>query len=343
MDLKNLMKTFGIGVAALFFCCIVAVYAHAASDTSADKGAKKATEEVVKEEAPTKLIDASNPQDALDPDKYLQYLQIAKDWLIANGPNILVTLIILVIGRWLAMWLASIGRKAMTKGGVEDTLSRFLGKLIYYGLLTAVIIAAADQLGIKTTSFLAILGAAGLAIGLALKDSLSNFASGVMLILFRPFVVGDFVTAGGVSGTVQQIDIFSTIILTPDNQKFIVPNSGITAGVITNVNAESTRRIDLVVGIGYDDDIRSAKNTLEDLVKADKRVLEDPAPTIAVSELADSSVNLIVRPWVETSDYWDVRLELIEKIKLTFDEKGISFPFPQQDVHMYQQSREIAE
>lgn len=343
MNVKNLMKLFSTGAVALLFCCTVAMFAQAAGDTAADQGGEKAAQEATKVEAPTKMIDTSNPQDVLDPDKYVQYLQIAKDWFVANGPNIIVALVILVIGRWLAMWFASIGRKAMTKGGVEDTLSRFLGKLIYYGLLTAVVIAAADQLGIKTTSFLAILGAAGLAIGLALKDSLSNFASGVMLILFRPFVVGDFVTAGGVSGTVQQIDIFSTIILTPDNQKFIVPNSGITAGVITNVNAESTRRIDLVVGIGYDDDIRAAKNTLEDLVKTDKRILEDPAPQIAVSELADSSVNLIVRPWVETEDYWDVRLELTEKIKLIFDEKGISFPFPQQDVHMYQQSREATE
>jgi len=278
------------------------------------------------------------PQDALDPGGYLQYLQVAKDWLIANGPGVVGALVILVAGRWLAMWLASLGRKAMSKGGVEDTLSRFLGKLIYYGLLTAVIIAAADQMGIKTTSFLAILGAAGLAIGLALKDSLSNFASGVMLILFRPFVVGDFVSAGGVSGTVQQIDIFSTIILTPDNQKIIVPNGGITSGVITNVNSEPTRRIDLVVGIGYDDDIRKAKSTLEEIVRADERILVDPAATIAVSELADSSVNLVVRPWVQTADYWKVRLELIEKIKLTFDEKGITFPYPQQDVHMYQQA-----
>ncbi len=343
MNVRNLMKLFSTGAVALLFCCTVAVFSYAAGDTAADQGGEKAAQEATKVEAPTKMVDTSNPQDVLDPDKYVQYMQIAKDWLVTNGPNILVSLVILVIGRWLAMWIASIGRKAMNKGGVQDTLSRFLGKLIYYGLLTAVIIAAADQLGIKTTSFLAILGAAGLAIGLALKDSLSNFASGVMLILFRPFVVGDFVTAGGVSGTVQQIDIFSTIILTPDNQKFIVPNSGITAGVITNVNAESTRRIDLVVGIGYDDDIRKAKSTLEDLVRDDKRVLADPAPTIAVSELADSSVNLIVRPWVETADYWDVRLELTEKIKLTFDEKGISFPFPQQDVHMYQQSQGIVE
>ncbi len=333
MNVKKVMKTFTTGVVALCFCCIVSVFAYAAGDTTADQG-------TAKEEVSAKLADVSNPQDALDPDKYIQYLQIAKGWLIENGPGFIVALLILVIGRWMAMWLAAVAGKAMKKGGVEDTLSRFLGKLVYYGLLTAVIIAAADQMGIKTTSFLAILGAAGLAIGLALKDSLSNFASGVMLILFRPFKVGDYVTAGGVSGTVQQIDIFSTIFLTVDNQKIIVPNSGITSGVITNVNAESTRRIDLVVSIGYDDDIRKAKNTLEELVLGDERILEDPAPAVAVSELADSSVNLVVRPWVQTEDYWGVRLDLIEKIKLTFDEKGISFPYPQQDVHMYQKAAE---
>jgi small conductance mechanosensitive channel len=329
MIMKKMMKIVGTGAVALFICCTMAASVYAAGDTTVDQGAaqEKGAGQVV-------------ARDALDLDKSVNYLQIGKDWLIANGPGVIVAIVILILGRWLAMWLASLGRKAMVRGGIDETLSRFLGKLIYYGLLTAVIIAAADQLGIKTTSFIAILGAAGLAIGLALKDSLANFASGVMLILFRPFKVGDYVTAGGVSGTVQQIDIFSTILLTVDNQKIIVPNSGITSGVITNVNAESTRRIDLTVAIGYDDDIRKAKNTLEDLVRADKRILEDPAPTVAVSELADSSVNLIVRPWVQTGDYWSVRLDLIEKIKLTFDEQGISFPYPQQDVHMYQKAAE---
>lgn len=313
MKLKNLLKTFFVGTVAIFSNFIMNVLVCSA--------AQKAEQ-----------------QNASSGDSNLQYLSMAKDWFIANGPGILVAVAILVIGRWLARWLTALSSKAMIKGGVDETLSRFLGKLIYYGLLAAVVIAAADQLGIKTTSFLAILGAAGLAIGLALKDSLSNFASGVMLILFRPFVVGDYVTAGGVSGTVQQIDIFSTVLLTPDNQKFIVPNGGITSSVITNVNAEPTRRIDLMVSIGYDDDIREAKKILEDLIGADKRVLVDPAPAIAVSELADSSVNLIVRPWVQTADYWDVRFELIEKMKLTFDDKGISFPYPQQDVHMHQQA-----
>ncbi len=273
-----------------------------------------------------------------NPDTYTHYLQVAKDWLTANGPSVIIAVVIFVVGRWLAMWITAQARHAFRRAGVETTLRLFLGKLIYYALLTCVVIAAAGQLGIETTSFLTIVGAAGLAIGLALKDSLSNFASGVMLILFRPFKVGDVVTVGGVTGKVYQIDVFSTVVLTADNQKIIVPNSSITSGVITNINAEPKRRIDLVVGIGYDDDIRLAKETLEGLIKADSRILSDPAPVVAVSELADSSVNLIVRPWVRTEEYWNVRLDLTEAIKLAFDEKGISFPYPQQDVHMYQEA-----
>jgi small conductance mechanosensitive channel len=244
-------------------------------------------------------------------------------------------ILIFIIGKWLARYLSKLLGKILRKNNMDETLTSFLGHITYYTLFLLVLIAAAGQLGINTTSFLTIVGAAGLAVGLALKDSLSNFASGVMLIMFRPFKVGDYVTAGGQSGTVESIAIFNTVLKTPDNQIVIVPNSSITADVITNVNAKPTRRIDLVVGIGYDDNIGEAKSVLEDLIKADNRILSDPAPTIAVSELADSSVNFVVRPWVKTEDYWAVRLDLIEKIKLTFDEKGISFPYPQQDVHMY--------
>lgn len=274
----------------------------------------------------------------MSPEQYMQYLQLAKSWLMTNGPHVLSAIIILVVGRILAKWLAALSGKALAKAKVDETLVRFLNKVLYYVLLIAVIIAAADQVGIKTTSFLAILAAASLAIALALKDSLANFASGVMLILFHPFKVGDVITAGGVTGTVQQIDIVSTVLITGDNQKIIVPNKSITSSTITNINARPTRRIDLTVGIGYDDDIRQAKTTLDELLKGDERILTDPAPTIAVSELADSSVNLVVRPWVQTSDYWKVRFDLTEKIKLTFDERGISFPYPQQDVHMHQKS-----
>ncbi|MEK6201942.1 MAG: mechanosensitive ion channel [Desulfobulbaceae bacterium] len=269
----------------------------------------------------------------------VQYLQLAKVWLITNGISVLMALAIFIFGRWLARWGAALGKKALLKAGVDETLARFLNKLIYYALLTAVVIAAADQLGIKTTSFTAILGAAGLAIGLALKDSLSNFSSGLMLILFKPFKVGDVVTAGGVTGTVRTIDIFSTVILTADNQKIIVPNSGITSGVITNINAEPTRRIDLTIGIGYQDDIDKAKMILRELIQAEERILTNPAPQIAVAELAESSIQIVVRPWVLTSNYWNVRFTLIEKIKHSFDDKGISFPYPQRDVHIHQMSQ----
>ncbi len=270
-----------------------------------------------------------------EPDTLTKVLEVTEQWAISNGTHLLAALLIFIVGRWLVRWITELSRKGFRRANVEPTLRRFLCKLIYYALLTGVIIAAAGELGIETTSFLAIVGAAGLAIGLALKDSLSNFASGVMLILFRPFKVGDFVTAGGVTGKVYQVDIFSTVIHTPDNQRQIIPNSKITADIITNVNAEPTRRIDMMVGIGYDDDILLAKTTLEGIIAADDRILKDPAPVIGVSELADSSVNLIVRPWVKTEEYWDIRLDLTESIKLVFDEKGISFPYPQQDVHMY--------
>ena len=273
-------------------------------------------------------------------DKYAEYIKLAKDWLLAYGPNILVALAILILGRWLVQWITHLIKKALIKSEMDVTLVRFLDKLIYYILLVAVILAAADQVGIKTTSFLAILGAAGLAIGLALKDSLSNFASGVMLILFQPFRVGDAITVAGVTGKVERIDIFSSVLLTPDNQKIIAPNSLITSDVIINITANPTRRIDMVIGIGYDDDLKKAKSVLKEIIKSDSRILNDPAPTIALGELGASSIDLVVRPWCKTEEYWDVKFDLVEKIKLTFDEEGISFPFPQQDVHMYQHKAE---
>ncbi len=338
MMMKKWNNFFASAAVTAFLCFTAALSVYPAVSSAAAESAEQTSQAATVQADSHKIIDASCAKDVLDPDTYVRYLNIGRDWLLTNGPSVAVALFILIAGRWLAMWFASIGKKAMNKGGVEETLSRFLSKLIYYALLTAVLIAAADQVGINTTSFLAIMGAAGLAIGLALKDSLANFASGVMLILFRPFKVGDVVTAGGVTGKVQQIDIFSTIILTPDNQKIIVPNSSITSGVITNINSEPTRRIDMTVGIGYDDNIKQAKDTLEKLVRDDGRILDDPAPVIAVAELGASSVDIIVRPWVKTGDYWDVRLDLTEKIKLTFDKKGISFPYPQHDVHLYQQT-----
>ena len=230
----------------------------------------------------------------------------------------------------------------MEKNKVDQTLSKFLHHIVYYTLLVMVVIAAAGQLGINTASFLTVVGAAGLAIGLALKDSLSNFASGVMLILLRLYNVGDYVDIGGESGTVISIGLFHTTMHTPDNKKVIIPNANITSNTITNVTANDTRRVDLIAGISYEDDIPKAKEILAGILDGDDRVLSDPAPQIAVSELADSSVNFVVRPWVKTDEYWTVYFDMTEKIKVRFDEEGISIPYPQQDVHLYRADAKAA-
>lgn len=256
-------------------------------------------------------------------------------WATTYSVKIIAALLILIIGRWLAGKISTLVTRILEKNTVDITLVKFLENITYYILLVVVIIAALGQLGINTTSFLTIVGAAGLAVGLALKDSLSNFASGVMLILFRPFRVNDYVTVGGVSGTVAGIALFTTTLNTPDNQRVIVPNSRITSDVITNVTANDTRRVDLVIGVSYDDDIKKAKEILTAVLKEEDRILESPAPTIAVSELGNSSVNFVVRPWVKTADTWPVYFALLEKIKLTFDAQGISIPYPQTDVHLY--------
>lgn len=269
-------------------------------------------------------------------EEYGKYFSLVREWLVAHGPNLLLALAILVFGRWLVIWGTYFLIRALKRAGLDATLVRFLEKIIYYTLLVAVIIAAADQVGIKTTSFLAIIGAAGLAVGLALKDSLANFASGVLLIIFQPFRVRDMVTVAGVTGTVERIDIFSSILITPDNQKIIVPNSSITSSVIINITAQPTRRIDLVIGISYGDDLRRARTILQQIIQAEHRILHDPEPVIALGELGPSSVDILVRPWVKTDDYWDVRFALLEQIKLAFDEQGITIPFPQQDVHVFQ-------
>lgn len=198
-----------------------------------------------------------------------------------------------------------------------------------------VIVASLDQLGVDTTSLVAILGAAGLAIGLSLQDSLKNFAAGVMLLLFKPFKAGDFVEAGGTSGSIKKIGIFTTTMTTPDNKEIIVPNGNIYGGNITNFSAKETRRVDMVVGIGYDADLLKAKEILKEMVAADERILAEPAPTVAVSELADSSVNFVVRPWVKAADFWGVKFDFTEAVKLRFDQEGISIPFPQMDVHLH--------
>ena len=250
-------------------------------------------------------------------------------WLM----NIVIATVIVFVGRKVVKWLVSLVEKMMTKAGMDEILVNFIGSIVNAVLLLFVIIAALDQLGVETTSLIALIGAAGLAVGLALQGSLQNFAAGVMLIVFRPFKLGDFVEAGGVVGVVEEISIFSTIMKTGDNREIIVPNGQIYAGAITNYSAKETRRIDMVFGIGYDDDMLEAKKIMEDILAEHELVLEEPAPAVAVAELADSSVNFNVRPWVNSGDYWGVRSELIEKIKLAFDEKGISIPYPQMDIH----------
>lgn len=260
--------------------------------------------------------------------------------IISYSAKGLAALLIFLIGKWIARRITNVIMRLMQGRNVDITLIRFLEGIIYYALLTSVVIAAAGQLGIKTTSFLAVLGAASLAIGLALKDSLANFSSGVMLILFRPFKVGDVVTIGGETGKVQAISVFSTILHTGDNQKKIIPNGAISNATITNITANPTRRVDITIGIGYNDDIRKAKETLEQILMEDERIHRDPPPAIAVSALGASCVDIAVRPWVNTADYWDVLYALNEKIKLTFDEKGISIPYPQQDVHLFRTGTE---
>ena len=250
--------------------------------------------------------------------------------------KIAIAVAILLVGIWLSNKLKSVLTRQLVKRDVDTMLASFFSSIAHILLLAFIVIAALNQLGIQTTSLVAIIGAAGLAIGLALQGSLSNFASGVMIIAFRPFSAGDYVEAGGVAGTVEGIKIFSTQLRTADNKTIIVPNSSITDSSITNYSAKDTRRVDMVFGIGYDDDIKTAKLVLQNIIDSDERILEDPAPIIAVGELADSSVNFVVRPWVKTDDYWAVKFDITEAVKLRFDEENISIPYPQQDVHMHQ-------
>ena len=254
------------------------------------------------------------------------------------GINLVTAILIFYIGRFVASLLVKGLRTVLQKQEVDKTLETFVCNLVRMVLLVFVVIAAISALGIQTASFIAVLGAAGLAVGLALQGSLSNFAAGVLIVLFRPYKVGDWVEAAGISGSVEEVQILTTVLKTGDNKRVIVPNSQIMDAIITNYSANDTRRVDMVVGVSYDDDLDKVRATLENLVAAEDRILDEPACTIAVSELADSSVNFVLRPWVATSDYWGVKFDLTEAIKKRFDQEGISFPFPQQDVHLYNAS-----
>ncbi|MEE2002008.1 mechanosensitive ion channel [Alkalimonas sp. MEB108] len=254
--------------------------------------------------------------------------------------SIVIALVIFVIGRWIAKGITGVLERALVARAIDKAVVSFLGSIVYTLIMIAVLLMALSHIGVQTTSFIAILGAAGLAVGLALQGSLANFASGVLIIIFRPFKAGHFIDAGGVMGTVDKIEIFQTILKTPDNKKVMIPNAQITGGAITNFSAEPTRRVDLVIGISYDSDLRKAKQILADILAADERILPEPAPVIAIGELADSSVNILVRPWVNAADYWGVYWGTLEKVKLTFDEQGIGIPFPQMDVHLHSNKQE---
>lgn len=264
----------------------------------------------------------------------LDIAELATTYVIPWGIRLTWAVVIFIVGRIAVSIVTSVFNKFMRKRGMDEMLVSFLTSILRAALLLFVVIASLNQLGVDTTSLVALLGAAGLAIGLSLQSSLANFAAGVMLIVFRPFGKGDFVEAGGATGVVEDISIFTTTMTTGDNKEVIVPNGTIASGTITNYSARSTRRVDMVFGISYDDDLLKAKQLLTDIIAADERVLAEPEPLIAIGELADSSVNFLVRPWAKSEDYWALKFDITEKVKLTFDKEGISIPYPQMDVHV---------
>jgi small conductance mechanosensitive channel len=262
------------------------------------------------------------------------------DMLIGWGLNLVIAAVIFIVGKWVARILQNMLEKLLRRRDIDEVLVDFLGNIVYALVLVVAVVAAFDQLGIPATSFVAIIGAAGLAIGLALKDSLSNFASGVMLALFRPFTKGDFVEAAGVSGSVDEIRLVSTTLTTPDNKLVIVPNSAIYNDAITNYSAKDTRRIDMVFGVGYDDDLKVVADVLTKICAGHPQVLEEPATGVFISNLGDSSVEFSVRPWVKTEDYWGVRAELLRTGKIELEAAGCSIPYPQTDVHIHRVSQD---
>jgi small conductance mechanosensitive channel len=261
---------------------------------------------------------------------WVQVQGIATDW----GIKVIAALAIFIIGRWIAKGIRRGVRRMMEKGDADPIIIGFVGSIVYIALLAFVVVAALGQLGIQTTSFIAILGAAGLAIGLALQGSLANFAAGFLMIIFRPFKVGDFVEAAGVAGVVKDMQIFTTTMKTGDNKTIIIPNAKISGDNIINYSAEENRRVDMTVGVAYDADLSKVRDVLNDIISKDGRIMSDPPPQVVVGELADSSVNFIVRLWTKSEDYWGVKFDITETIKNRFDEAGIGIPFPQHDIHI---------
>ena len=306
-------------------------------DASNETNTETATESTGVDVSET-VQEAADAVASMDPNRIMEFLQsngLDSSAFVALGKNVIIALLIYYVGRFVIRLVVGGLHKVMQRQNVDQTLETFVCNLVRMALMVVVIIAAIGALGIQTTSFIAIFGAAGLAVGLALQGSLSNFAAGVLIVLFRPYKVGDFIEAAGISGTVEQVQILTTVLKTPDNKQIIVPNSQIMDSIITNYSANDTRRVDLTVGVSYDDDIDKVMATLRELVDADDRILKEPECLIKVQALADSSVNFVVRPWVSSADYWGVYFDLTEAIKKRFDEDGITFPFPQQDVHLY--------
>ncbi len=258
----------------------------------------------------------------------------AQQLIIQYTPGLVLAIITLIVGLWIIKVVTNVFSKGMEKSKIEVSLHKFLISLVSILLKILLVISVASMIGIQTTSFVAILGAAGLAVGLALQGSLANFAGGILVLLFKPFKVGDFIDAQGVAGTVKEIQVFSTIMKTPDNKTIIIPNGAISNGIITNFSAEATRRVDMSFGIGYDDDIQKTKDILNRLIREDQRIQKEPAPVVVLAELADSSVNFTVRVWAKASDYWGIYFDMQEKVKLAFDKEKISIPYPQQDLHI---------
>lgn len=273
-----------------------------------------------------------------------QTTQQVKDWANPEqiqtyvqdyGLPVLFAIIILIVGAWAAKAIKGIVNRMLTRRNLDPIIVGFVANFTYVILMVFVVLAALGKVGVQTTSFIAIIGAAGLAIGLALQGSLANFAAGFLMILFRPFKKGDYIEAGGTAGIVDQIQVFTTILKTPDNRLVIVPNAKIMGDNITNYSAMDRRRLDLTFGVSYTDDIPKVKAVLKQIAESDERVLKEPAPQVLLAELADSSVNFIMRVWVKSSDYWPFNFDTIEKVKIEFDKQGISIPFPQRDVHLF--------
>jgi small conductance mechanosensitive channel len=269
-------------------------------------------------------------------DKIQDYWELISRLALTYAPKLLLAIITLLVGLWLIKKVVKLIKKLMLKSSVDPSLQSFLIPLISILFKILLILSVISMVGIETTSFVALLASAGFAIGMALQGSLGNLAGGVLILLFKPYRVGDFIETQGFTGTVKEIHIFNTVLLTVDNKRIYIPNGAISNGAITNFNAEPLRRLDLSFGIGYNSDISKAKEILEQIIKSDKRILDEPQYMIAVGQLSDSSVNLTVRVWCKSEDYWNINFDFNERVKREFDVNGISIPFPQRDIHIYQ-------